>query len=75
LWGWTIDGLTVINSDISKDGEQHVHHNLLKDRIPETIPYDLALRINKDGNMLQLRSVIKYSGCVLHAGPLILIIV
>jgi hypothetical protein len=50
-----IDGMTVIHSDISKDGEQHVHYGLLKDYIPETLPYDLALRINKDGNMPQLR--------------------
>jgi hypothetical protein len=28
---------------------------LLKDYIPKTLPYDLALRINKDGNMPQLR--------------------
>ena len=49
------DGSTVICSDISGDGEQHHHSGLLKDRIPETLPYDLALRINKDGNMPQLR--------------------
>jgi hypothetical protein len=49
------NGSTVIYSDISEDGEQHFHHNLLKDRIPKTPPYDLALRINKDGNMPQLR--------------------
>ena len=50
------NGTTVIFPDISKDGEQHVHPCLLKDHIPETLPYDLALRINKDGNMPQLRS-------------------
>jgi hypothetical protein len=33
----------------------HSHPGLLKDRIPETLPYDLALRISKDGNMPQLR--------------------
>ena len=44
-----------INPDISEDGEQHYHHGLLKDHIPKTLPYDLALRINKDGNMPQLR--------------------
>ena len=49
------DGTTVIHSDISKDGEQHVHDSRLRRYIPETHPYDLALRINKDGNMPQLR--------------------
>jgi hypothetical protein len=49
------DGSTIIYPDISEDGEQHHHHGLLKDLIPKTLPYDLALRINKDGNMPQLR--------------------
>jgi hypothetical protein len=44
-----------IDPDISEDGERHCHRDLLKDRIPKTLPYDLALRINKDGNMPQLR--------------------
>jgi hypothetical protein len=48
-------GSTFIYPDISEDGEQHVHHCLLKDLLPKTLPYDLALRINKDGNMPQLR--------------------
>ena len=48
-------GSMVICSDISEDGEQHIHPGLLKDYIPKTLPYDLALRINKDGNMPQLR--------------------
>ena len=49
------NGTTVINPDISEDGEQHIHNGLLKDYIPKTLPYDLALRISKDGNMPQLR--------------------
>jgi hypothetical protein len=49
------DGTTLILSDISEDGEHHDHHGLLKDLIPKTLPFDLALRINKDGNMPQLR--------------------
>ena len=49
------DGTTVIGPDISQDGEYHPHPCLLKDYIPETLPYDLALRINKYGNMPQLR--------------------
>jgi hypothetical protein len=48
-------GSTFIHPDISKDGEDHYHHRLLEDHIPDTLPYDLALRINKDGNMPQLR--------------------
>ena len=49
------DGTTRINSDISQDGEEHVHYNHLKDYIPKTLPYDLALRINKDGNVPQIQ--------------------
>ena len=49
------DGTTFILSAISEDGEDHVHYGLLEDYIPKTLPYDLALRINKDGNMPQLR--------------------
>ena len=52
---WLHGGTTGIYSDISKDGGQHRHYGLLKDYIPETLPYDLALRIIKDGNMPQLR--------------------
>jgi hypothetical protein len=54
-WVGLANGSTYINSDISEDGEQHSNHGLLKDHIPKTLPYDLALRINKDGNMPQLR--------------------
>ena len=49
------DGSTVIHPDISEDGEFHDHPSLLKDYIPKTLPFDLALRISKDGNMPQLR--------------------
>ena len=49
------DGTTGINPDISRDGEQHIHGGHLEDYIPKTLPYDLALRINKDGNMPQLQ--------------------
>jgi hypothetical protein len=48
-------GSTIIRSDISEDGEQHFNENILQDFIPKTLPYDLALRISKDGNMPQLR--------------------
>ena len=54
-WVYLYDGMTIIRSDISEDGEQHVHHDLLKDYIPKTLPYDLALRINKDGNVPQIQ--------------------
>ena len=52
---WMHNGTTVIRSDISEDGEQHGHYGLLKDHIPKTLSYDLALRINEDGNVPQLR--------------------
>lgn len=48
-------GTTVIYPNISKDGEVHYYPSLLEDYIPKTLPYDLALRINKDGNMPQLQ--------------------
>ena len=48
-------GMTVIGSDISQDGEQHIHHGHLKDYIPKTLPYDVALRITKDGNVPQIQ--------------------
>ena len=40
-------GTTVIRSYISQDGEEHYHPNHLKDHIPKTLPYDLALLINR----------------------------
>ena len=49
------NGSSFICSDISEDGETHGHSCLLEDRIPKTLPYDLALRMSKDGNMPQLR--------------------
>jgi hypothetical protein len=52
---WLNDGSTFTNSDISRDGEEHYHYRHLEDHIPKTLPYELALRINKDGNMPQLR--------------------
>jgi hypothetical protein len=72
-----LDGTTLINSAISEDGERHVHHGLLKDHIPETLPYDLALRISKDGNVPQLRfnedgewhDFVPEGGTGLKAGP------
>ena len=49
------DGSTIIFPNISQDGQQHLYPGRLKDYIPKTLPYDVALRINKDGNMPQLR--------------------
>ena len=48
-------GSQKLNSDISRDGQQHVHLDHLKDYIPKTLPYHLALRINKDGNVPQIQ--------------------
>jgi hypothetical protein len=50
------DGSTVIWPDISRDGEEHINYGAhLKDYIPKTLPYDVALRINKDGNVPQIQ--------------------
>ena len=70
-------GSTFIRPDISKDGEDHFHSCLLEDYIPETLPYDFALRINKDGNMPQVRfnddgqwhDFLPEGGTGLKAGP------
>jgi hypothetical protein len=48
-------GSTAIHSDISQDGQQHDHWGHLKDYTPKTLPYDVALRINKDGNVPQIQ--------------------
>ena len=55
----------------------HFHPGHLEDHIPKTLPYDLALRINKDGNMPQLRfnedgqwhDFAPEGGTALKAGP------
>ena len=44
------NGSTDIYSDISEDGQEHEHPDHLEDQLPETKPYDVALRITKDGN-------------------------
>ena len=49
------DGGAYINAAISKDGEQHYHDFHLRDHIPKTLPYDVALRILKDGNLPQIQ--------------------
>ena len=52
---WLSHGTTFIDSDISRDGEHHTHWDHLKDYIPKTLPYDVALRITKDGNVPQIQ--------------------
>ena len=53
--------MAVIGSAISEDGEHHGDGrprgipDQLQDNIPKTLPYDLALRITKDGNMPQIQ--------------------
>ena len=54
-WVYLSNGTTVIYSDISRDGEEHIHRNHLNNYIPKTLPYDLALRISKDGNVPQVQ--------------------
>ena len=52
---WLGDGTTDIDTDISLDGKDHYHEDHLKDYIPKTLPYDLALRITKGGNVPQIQ--------------------
>ena len=52
---WLSHGTTNIHSDISRDGEDHIHHDHLEDYIPKTLPYDVALRTSKDGNVPQIQ--------------------
>jgi hypothetical protein len=52
-WGFS-NGTTFIWSDISKDGKEHRHPGHLEDHIPKTLPYDVALLIDKDGNIPQI---------------------
>ena len=54
-WVWLDTGTTTILSDISQDGEEHFHPDHLEDHIPETKPYDVAVRITKDGNLPQIQ--------------------
>jgi hypothetical protein len=49
------DGTTWINTAISQDREEHYHQDHLEDHIPETKPYDVAVRITKDGNLPQIQ--------------------
>ena len=53
-WVFLTTGSTYISSDISEDGEEHYHFDL-GPHIPKTLPYDVALRINKDGNVPQIQ--------------------
>jgi hypothetical protein len=70
-------GTTVIDSNISQDGEQHYHYGHLKDHIPKTNPYDVALRCDKDGNVPQIQfnddgvwhDFAPEGRITLHAGP------
>jgi hypothetical protein len=48
-------GTTVIGPGISQDGKDHWHDDHLEDHIPETEPYDVAVRVNKDGNRPQIQ--------------------
>ena len=55
-WVFLDNGTTFIYPDISRDGEEHINYGAhLKDYIPKTLPYDLALRITKDGNVPQIQ--------------------
>jgi hypothetical protein len=76
---WVVlrNGTTAIGSDISHDGQDHYHVNHLGPHIPETKPYDVALRISKDGNLPQIQfnddsvwhDFAPEGGAALKAGP------
>jgi hypothetical protein len=71
------DGSTRIGPGISQDGEDHYHDCHLQDHIPETKPYDVAVRITKDGNLPQIQfnddsvwhDFAPEGGTALKAGP------
>ena len=48
-------GTTDIDNRISQDGEYHSHFDHLEDHLPETKPYDVALRVTKDDNLPQIQ--------------------
>ena len=52
-----INGSTIILSAISQDGQQHIHSHHIKDYIPKTLPYDVALRIMHKGRQRSSDSV------------------
>jgi hypothetical protein len=74
---WLGNGTTDSFRDISQDGGGHCHTNHLEDHIPETKPYDVALRITKDGNLPQIQfnddsvwhDFAPEGGTALKAGP------
>ena len=70
-------GTTDIDTGISQDGQRHWHPSLLEDHIPKTGPYDVAVRITKDGNLPQIQfnddsvwhDFTPEGGTTLKAGP------
>ena len=48
-------GMTLIRSVITQDREDHIHPDHLTEHIPKTLPFNLALRISKDGNVPQIQ--------------------
>ena len=49
------NGSTTIHSGISLDGKGHAHTGHLGPLLPKTLPYDLALRCDTDGNVPQIQ--------------------
>ena len=49
-----ITGTTCINSGLSLDGQQHLHHGQLRPYIPKA-PFDLALRCEEVSNVPQIQ--------------------
>ena len=71
------NGTTNIDTAISQDGEAHYHDCHLLPHIPETKPYEVAVRITKDGNLAQIQfnddsvwhDFAPEGGTALKAGP------
>ena len=53
-WVWLGDGSTLIRSDISQDGQEHIHPGHLRPHIPEA-PFDLAVRCEAVSNVPQIQ--------------------
>ena len=76
-WVRLDNGSMGIGPDISLDGQEHYHGDHLEDHIPETKPYDVAVRITKDGNLPQIQfnddsvwhDFAPEGGTALKAGP------
>ena len=52
---WLDSGTTVLRSEISSDGQRHYHPDHLRDFIPKTVRFDVALRCETISNVPQIQ--------------------